>query len=68
MLGQDLERAIVIESKIPVPRDPLPWTSWHCTIENRSRKCLNGEIFYSLKEAQVALEMWRKHKQPVRLA
>ena len=24
-------------------------------------ECLDGEIFYSLKEAQVVIEMWRKH-------
>ena len=24
-------------------------------------ECLNGEIFYSLQEAQVVVEMWRKH-------
>ena len=24
-------------------------------------ECLNGEIFYSLKEAQVVIEQWRVH-------
>ena len=24
-------------------------------------ECLNGEIFYSLKEAQVIIEQWRRH-------
>jgi transposase InsO family protein len=24
-------------------------------------KCLNGEIFYSLKEAQIIVEQWRQH-------
>ena len=27
---------------------------------------LSGEIFYSLKEAQVLIEMWRKHYNTVR--
>ena len=27
---------------------------------------LNGEIFYSLKEAQVLIEQWRKHYNTVR--
>jgi len=27
---------------------------------------LNGEIFYSLKEAQVLIEMWRKHYNTIR--
>ena len=28
--------------------------------------CLNGEIFYSLKEAQVVIEQWRMHYNEVR--
>jgi len=27
---------------------------------------LNGEIFYSLKEAQVLIEMWRNHYNTIR--
>ena len=27
---------------------------------------LNGEIFYSLKEAQVVIEQWRKHYNTIR--
>jgi putative transposase len=27
---------------------------------------LNGEIFYSLKEAQIVVEQWRKHYKTVR--
>jgi len=27
---------------------------------------LNGEIFYSVKEAQVVIEQWRKHYNTVR--
>jgi putative transposase len=29
-------------------------------------ECLNGEIFYSLKEAQVVIEQWRVHYNTVR--
>ena len=29
----------------------------------RAMQCLNGEIFYSLKEAQIIIESWRKHLQ-----
>ena len=29
-------------------------------------ECLNGEIFYSLKEATVVIEQWRKHYNTVR--
>jgi len=28
--------------------------------------CLNGEIFYSLKEATVIIEQWRKHFNTIR--
>ena len=27
---------------------------------------MNGEIFYSLKEAQIVVEQWRKHYNTVR--
>ncbi len=30
-------------------------------------ECLNGEIFYSLKEANVVIEQWRKHYNTIRL-
>jgi transposase InsO family protein len=29
-------------------------------------ECLNGEIFYSLKEAQIIIETWRRHYNAVR--
>ena len=29
-------------------------------------ECLNQEIFYSLKEAQVVIEQWRKHYNTIR--
>jgi putative transposase len=29
-------------------------------------KCLNQEIFYSLKEAQVVIGQWRKHFNTIR--
>jgi putative transposase len=29
-------------------------------------ECLNGEIFYSLKEATVVIEQWRKHYNTIR--
>ena len=27
---------------------------------------LNGEVFYSLKEAQIVIEQWRKHYNTIR--
>ena len=29
-------------------------------------ECLNGEIFYSLKEANVVIQQWRKHYNTIR--
>ena len=29
-------------------------------------ECLNGEIFYSLKEASVVIEQWRNHYNTIR--
>ena len=39
-----------------------PWENGYCESFNGKRRdeLLNGEIFYTLKEAQVVLEMWRK--------
>ena len=40
-----------------------PWENGYCEIFNaRFRdELLNGEIFYSLKEAQIVIEQWRRH-------
>ncbi len=32
-----------------------------------SDECLNAEIFYSLKDAQVVIELWRRHYNTRRL-
>ena len=39
-----------------------PWENGYCESFNGKLRdeCLNGEIFYSLKEAQVVIEQWRK--------
>jgi hypothetical protein len=38
-----------------------PWENGYCDSLNGKlrNECLNGEIFYSLKEAQVVIERWR---------
>src|SRR5579862_737566 len=38
-----------------------PWENGYCESFNGKLRdeCLNGEIFYSLKEAQVVIERWR---------
>ena len=40
-----------------------PWKNGYCESFNaRFRdELLNGEMFYSLKEAQIIIEQWRKH-------
>jgi transposase InsO family protein len=39
-----------------------PWENGYCESFNGKLRdeCLNGEIFYSLKEAQVVIESWRE--------
>lgn len=45
-----------------------PWENGYIeTFNGKMRdELLNGEIFYSLKEAQVIIEMWRNHYNTVR--
>ena len=45
-----------------------PWENGYCESFNGKLRdeCLNGEIFYSLKEAQIVIEGWRVHYNTVR--
>ena len=45
-----------------------PWENGYCESFNGKLRdeCLNGEIFYSLKEAKIVIEMWRKEYNTVR--
>ena len=45
-----------------------PWENGYCESFNGKLRdeCLNGEIFYSLKEAQIVIEMWKKEYNTVR--
>jgi len=45
-----------------------PWENGYCESFNGKLRdeLLNGEIFYSLKEAQVLIEQWRKHYNTIR--
>jgi len=40
-----------------------PWENGYCESFNGKLRdeLLNGEIFYSLKEARIVIEQWRKH-------
>jgi len=46
-----------------------PWENGYCESFNGSLRdeLLNGEIFYSLAEAQILIEAWRRHYNTVRL-
>ena len=45
-----------------------PWENGYCESFNSKIRdeLLNGEIFYSLKEAQVLIEQWRNHYNTLR--
>ena len=45
-----------------------PWENGFCESFNGKLRdeCLNGEIFYSLKEAQIVIQGWRKECNTVR--
>ena len=45
-----------------------PWENGFCESFNGKLRdeCLNGEIFYSLKEAQIVIQGWRKEYNTVR--
>jgi len=45
-----------------------PWENGYCESFNGKlrNECLNGEVFYSLREAQVVIEKWRVHYNTLR--
>ena len=45
-----------------------PWENGYCESFNGKlrNECLNGEIFYSLKEAQIVIGQWREQYNTVR--
>ena len=45
-----------------------PWENGYCESFNSNLRdeLLNGEIFYSLREAEVLIEAWRRHYNTVR--
>jgi transposase InsO family protein len=45
-----------------------PWENGYCESFNGKLRdeLLNGEIFYSLKEAQIVIGQWRKHYNTIR--
>ena len=53
---------------VAASRPGSPWENGYCESFNGKLRdeLLNGEIFYSLKEAQIVIEQWRKHYNAVR--
>jgi putative transposase len=45
-----------------------PWENGYCESFNGKLRdeLLNGEIFYTMKEAQIVIENWRRHYNTVR--
>jgi transposase InsO family protein len=45
-----------------------PWENGYCESFNGKFRdeLLNGEIFYTLREAQVVIEQWRRHYNTLR--
>ena len=45
-----------------------PWENGYCESFNGKLRdeLLNGEIFYTLKEAKIVIESWRRHYNTVR--
>lgn len=45
-----------------------PWVNGYCeSLNARLRyELLNGEIFYSLREAKILIEQWRRHYNTIR--
>jgi integrase-like protein len=50
------------------PETGSPWKNAYCESFNGKLwdECLNGQIFYSLREAQVIVGVWRKYYNTVR--
>ena len=57
-----------VEAKTLYIEPGSPWENGYCESFNGKLQdeCLKGEIFYSLKEAQVVIERWRVHYNTVR--
>jgi len=53
----------VVGAKTAYIEPGSPWENGYCeSFNGRFRdELLNGEIFYSLREAQIIIEEWRKH-------
>lgn len=57
-----------VGAKAPFIEPGSPWENGYCESFNGKLRdeLLNGEVFYSLKEAQIVIEQWRKHYNTTR--
>ena len=61
-IARDLRDWLKAVGAAPLYIEPgSPWENGYCESFNGKLRdeCLNGEIFYSLREAQVVIEQWR---------
>jgi transposase InsO family protein len=61
-IAQELRRWPGAVGSAPLYIEPSsPWENGYCESFNGKLRdeCLNGEIFYSLREAQIVIEQWR---------
>jgi putative transposase len=61
-VAQELRKWLANLGTAPLYIEPgSPWENGYCESFNGKLRdeCLNGEVFYSLKEAQIVIERWR---------
>ncbi|UNP29219.1 IS3 family transposase [Lysobacter gummosus] len=69
MVAHNLRRWLAaVGSKTMYIEPGSPWENGYCESFNGKFRdeLLNGEIFYTLREAQVVIEQWRRHYNTVR--
>jgi transposase InsO family protein len=61
------EWIVAVGAKTAFIEPGSPWENGYCESFNSKLRdeLLNGEIFYSLAEAKVIIEAWRRHYNPV---
>jgi putative transposase len=62
------EWIVAVGAKTAYIEPGSPWENGYCESFNSKLRdeLLNGEIFYTLKEAQVIIESWRRHYNTIR--
>ena len=65
---EDAERHAAVAAKTAYIMPGSPWENGYCETFNSNLRdeLLNGEIFYTLKEAKIIIEQWRRHYNTIR--